>query len=503
MNVDSTMCASSGEAAHWEQINWLQCERQVRRLQARIVKATREGRWGKVKTLQRLLTCSFSGKALAVKRVTENQGKRTPGVDRVRWSTPAARLKAIGSLQRRGYRPLPLRRVYIPKANGKQRPLGIPTMKDRAMQALYLLALAPIAETTADPNSYGFRPERSSADALQQCFNTLCRGRSPQWLLEGDIKGCFDHISHDWMLKHVLTDRLVLQKWLKAGYIENRTLFLTEAGTPQGGIISPTLANLTLDGLETLLLKHFPREKWRDGKRWTPKVNLVRYADDFIITGDSRELLESEVRPLVEQFLQERGLALSADKTRITHINEGFDFLGQNLRKYDGKPLVKPSKKNTHVFLEKVRGLIKANQSVSQTLLIAVLNPVIRGWANYHRHCAATETFDRVDHEIWRALWQWAKRRHPKKSRDWVKKHCFPPWRNRAWMFAAKTGKQKPDGKPIWTRLTYAGETQIRRHVKIRRNANPFDPQWQPYFEERKFQKKFGITRQQAGIKPS
>jgi len=294
-----------------------------------------------VRTLQRLLTHSFSGKALAVKRVTGNQGKRTPGVDSVSWTTPAARLKAIGSLRRRGYRPLPLRRVYIPKANGKQRPLGIPTMKDRAMQALYLLALEPVAETTADPNSYGFRAKRSTADALQQCFNTLCRGCSPQWVLEGDIKGCFDHISHQWMLQHVPTDLTVLQKWLKAGYVENRSLFPTEAGTPQGGIISPTLANITLDGLEKLLAEHFPREKWKDGKRWTLKVNLVRYADDFIITGDSKELLENEVRPLVEHFLKERGLTLSADKTHITHINEGFDFLGQNLRKYDGKPLVK------------------------------------------------------------------------------------------------------------------------------------------------------------------
>jgi RNA-directed DNA polymerase len=503
MNVDSSMCASSGKADAWNQIAWLRCERQARRLQARIVKATREGRWGKVKALQRLLTCSFSGKALAVKRVTENQGKRTPGVDSVSWTTPVAKLKAIGSLQRRGYKPLPLRRVYIPKANGKQRPLGIPTMKDRAMQALYLLALEPIAETTADPNSYGFRPERSTADALQQCFNVLCRGCSPQWVLEGDIKGCFDHISHDWMLRHVPTDKAALEKWLKAGYLENRTLFPTEAGTPQGGIISPTLANMTLDGLEKLLAKHFPREKWKDGKCWRPKVNLVRYADDFIITGDSKELLEKEVRPVVEQFLKERGLTLSPDKTRITHIDEGFDFLGQNLRKYDGKPLVKPSKKNTQAFLEKVRGLIEANKSASQTLLITVLNPVIRGWANYHRHCVATDTFDRVDHEIWRALWQWAKRRHPKKSRDWVKKHCFPAQHKRAWTFAAKTGQHTPEGKPIWNRLTYAGDTRIRRHIKIRRDANPFDPQWRPYFEKRAFQKKFGITRKQAGIKPS
>jgi len=207
------------------------------------------------------------------------------------------------------------------------------------------------------------------------------------------------------MLKHVPTDKVVLHQWLKAGYVENRNLFPTEAGTPQGGVISPTLANMTLDGLEILLTQHFPREKWKDGKRWTPKVNLVRYADDFIITGDSKELLENEVRPLVERFLNERGLTLSADKTRIAHINEGFDFLGQNLRKYDGKPLVKPSKKNTHAFLEKVRGLIDANKSVSQTLLIGLLNPVIRGWVNYHQHCAAKETFNRVDHEIWRALW--------------------------------------------------------------------------------------------------
>jgi len=285
--------------------------------------------------------------------------------------------------------------------------------------------------------------------------------------------------------------------------LESSNQFPTEAGTPQGGIISPTLANLTLDGLEKRLSEHFPREKWKDGRIWRPKVNLVRYADDFIITGVSKELLENEVRPLVELFLKERGLALSADKTRITHIDEGFDFLGQNLRKYDGKPLVKPSKKNTHALMEKVRGIIEVNKSVSQTLLIGLLNPVIRGWANYHQHCAAKETFDRVDHEIWRALWQWARRRHPKKSRDWVKKHCFPTLRNRAWTFACKTEKQTPDGKPVWLRLVYAGETKIRRHVKIRKNANPFDPQWQDYFAERAFQKKFGITRQQAGIKPS
>ncbi len=253
MNVEQSMCAASGPEAQWEQIDWSQCEQKVRRLQARIVKATQEGRHGRVKALQWLLTHSFHGRALAVKRVTHNKGKNTPGVDGAVWRSPASRYKAIDTLRRRGYQPQPPQRVYIPKANGKLRPLGIPTMKDRSMQALYLLGLLPVAETTADPNSYGFRPKRSTADAIEQCFCALARKTSPQWVLEGDIRGCFDNISHAWMLDHIPTDKEVLRKWLKAGFMENRTLFPTEAGTPQGGIISPTLANLTLDGLERLL----------------------------------------------------------------------------------------------------------------------------------------------------------------------------------------------------------------------------------------------------------
>ena len=502
MNVDLSMCASSGSAPHWEQLDWNRCQRHARRLQARIVKATREGRWGKVKALQRLLTHSFSGKALAVKRVTENQGKKTPGVDHVLWRTPAAKLKAIASLQRRGYRPLPLRRVYIPKTNGKLRPLGIPAMKDRAMQALHLQALVPVAETLADRNSYGFRPERSTADAIEQCFTVLGKGKSPQWVLEGDIKGCFDHISHEWMLQHIPTDTEVLRQWLQAGYVENRTLFPTEAGTPQGGIVSPTLANMVLDGLEGLLDQTFPKKKV-EGRTQSAKINFVRYADDFIITGPTKEVLENEVRPLVEQFLSDRSLQLSPEKTCITHIDDGFDFLGQNLRKYDGKLLVKPSKKNTHAFLEKVRGIIDVNKSASQENLIGLLNPVIRGWVNYHRYIVAAKAFDRVDYEIWRRLWLWARRRHPGKRRGWVKKRYFHPIGNRSWTFAADTGERTPEGKPVWLRLVYASDTKIRRYVKIRANANPFDPHWQDYFKERAFLKKFGIHRHEAGVKPS
>ena len=345
MNAEQSACASSGSVTAWEQIDWTQCERKVSRLQARIVKATQEKRWGKVKALQRLLTCSFSGKALAVKRVTDNQGKHTPGVDGVIWKSSASKHKAIGTLRRHGYQPQPSRRVHIPKANRKLRPLGILTMKDRTMQALHWQALLPVAETTADKNSYGFRPGRSTADAIGQCFLALSKQDSAQWVLEGDIRGCFDNISHEWMLNHIPADKEMLHKWLKAGFMENRILFPTKAGTPQGGIISPTLANLTLDGLEPLL-----KEKFSATRQFNPKVNLVRYADDFIITGATKEVLENEVRPLVEQFLRNRGLQLSPEKTCITHIEHGFDFLGQNLRKFDGKLIIRPSRKKTRTF---------------------------------------------------------------------------------------------------------------------------------------------------------
>jgi RNA-directed DNA polymerase len=443
-------------------------------LQVRIVKAWQEGRRRKVKALQRILARSLSGKALAVRRVTDNQGKWTAGVDRETWLTPEAKSKAMLSLRRRGYKPRPLRRVYIPKSNGKMRPLGIPTMKDRAMQALYSLALQPVAECTADQNSFGFRPKRSTADALMKCRNVFAGRGMAEWVLEGDIKSCFDNISHDWLLTHVPMDRAILKKWLKTGFIESQTLWPTEAGTPQGGIISPTLANLALDGLEAELRKRFQRPD---------KVHLARYCDDFIVSGSSKEMLENEVRPLVEEFLKVRSMELSPQKTSITHIEQGFDFLGWNVRRYNGKLLIKPSKQSVRTFLAKVRALVKANATAPQAALIGRLNPLIRGWANYHRCMVASATFAKAQEQIWRKLWQWAKRRRPNKGRRWIARRYWTLGSSPQWMFA--TQERKRDGTRKWIRLENLAAISIRRHTKIRAGANPFDPKWEAYFEER------------------
>ncbi len=477
MSTEKQGPASSHFPDHWHAINWHPVQRKVRGLQVRIAQATKEGQWRRVQKLQRLLTHSFAARALAVRRVTENLGKSTPGVDGELWSTPTSKWKAIERLKRTGYRPKPLRRVYIPKANGKRRPLGIPTMLDRAMQALYLLALEPVSETTADRNSYGFRPQRSTADAIEQCFINLSRSNSAEWVLEGDIKGCFDNISHDWLLAHVPMDKQVLQKWLKAGYMESNRLNPTEAGTPQGGIISPVLANLALDGLEGVLEEHFGQKNTK--KSYKTKVNYVRYADDFVITGISKELLENEVKPIVKAFMAERGLQLSPEKTVVTHISDGFDFLGQNIRKYNGKLLIKPSKKNLQTFLIKVRDVIKRNPTARTETLIMQLNPLLKGWANYHRHVVAKETYNYVDYRAWKLLWQWCRRRHSNRRKRWIKEKYFKKVGSRSWVFQGV----RSDGEKI--SLFYTNDTPIKRHTKIQAEANPYDPQFEQYFEKR------------------
>lgn len=485
--MDGKPCASSHNAQSWDTIDWKTARAYVKKLQMRIVKAQKEGHYSKVKSLQWLLTHSFYAKALAVKRVTSNSGKKTAGVDHELWLTPEAKFKAISRLHRRGYRPRPLRRQYIPKKNGKMRPLGIPTMTDRAMQTLYKFALEPISEICADPNSYGFRVGRSTHDAIEQCFTILAKKKSPVWILEGDIKGCFDHISHEWLTENIPTDKAILEKWLKCGFIETKKLFPTEEGAPQGGSISPVLMNMTLDGLERILKERFPTSKRKY------MMNFVRYADDFIITGVSPDFLRNEVMPVVKAFLAERGLQLSEEKTVITHINDGFDFLGKNIRKYRGKLLIKPAKSSVKSILSKVRDIVKNNKSVRQEILIHKLNPVIRGWVNSQRFVVSSEVFSRVDFEIYKCLWQWAKRRHKKKSRKWIAGKYWHHVGNRCWTFS--TSVKRADGKETCATLEYATDTKIIRFKKIVAESNPFDAKWTTYFEEREGEKMLNSTK--------
>ena len=485
--MDGKPCASSHNAQSWDTIDWKTARAYVKKLQMRIVKTQKEGHYSKVKSLQWLLTHSFYAKALAVKRVTSNSGKKTAGVDHELWLTPEAKFKAISRLHRRGYRPRPLRRQYIPKKNGKMRPLGIPTMTDRAMQTLYKFALEPISEICADPNSYGFRVGRSTHDAIEQCFTILAKKKSPVWILEGDIKGCFDHISHEWLTENIPTDTAILEKWLKCGFIETKKLFPTEEGAPQGGSISPVLMNMTLDGLERILKERFPTSKRKY------MMNFVRYADDFIITGVSPDFLRNEVMPVVKAFLAERGLQLSEEKTVITHINDGFDFLGKNIRKYRGKLLIKPAKSSVKSILSKVRDIVKNNKSVRQEILIHKLNPVIRGWVNSQRFVVSSEVFSRVDFEIYKCLWQWAKRRHKKKSRKWIAGKYWHHVGNRCWTFS--TSVKRADGKETCATLEYATDTKIIRFKKIVAESNPFDAKWTTYFEEREGEKMLNSTK--------
>lgn len=335
-------------------------------------------------------------------------------------------------------------------------------MRDRAMQALYLQGLDPIAETILDGNTYGFRKKRSTADATRAIFLAV-RGNwhCAEWVIEGDIKGCFDNISHEWLQENIPMDKQILNKWLKAGILFKEEYNDTEAGVPQGGIASPCLANLALNGLGSMLEKKFMRRKVINGKEINNKMHTIVYADDFIITGKNKEFLEKEVMPEVKKFMGERGLELSLEKTVITNIKDGFDFLGQNTKKYNGKVLVKPSKENTKRFLDNIREVIKEHPTISQEMLINILNPKIRGWANYHRHINAKETFSYVDYHIYSAIQQWCYRRHNKKGKWWVNTKYFHKIGTRQWVFAAKTkqGNMKE--------LIRAADTKIIRHVKI------------------------------------
>jgi RNA-directed DNA polymerase len=460
-------------------IDWTACARQVRSLQRRIVKSLRAGNWRKVKRLCFLLVNSFAARALAVKRVTENSGKKTAGIDGKVWMTPDHKMQAVQDIAHwNGYRPSPLKRIYIPKKDKSQkRPLSIPVMEDRARQAVHMQALQPIAETTADGNSYGFRVKRQCADAIDQCFKVLRQKSSACWILEGDIKGFFDNIAFDWILEHIPMDRKVLGAWLRSGFIDRGKKYPTTQGVPQGGVISPVIGNMVLDGLEACVLGS-KASRYRRAHN----INFVRYADDFIVTASGEAVLKEEIIPKINAFLEPRGVALSAQKTKVTHIAQGFDFLGQSVRKFErrgqlGKIQITPSQSSLAAIKAKVKDICKASGGLTQAQLIDKLNPVLRGWANYHRHVICAESFSKLDSYVWGRLFRWAKRRHPDKTGKWIAERYFRSRDGYKWTFV--------DDASSRALIHVQQAIKQQRHIKVKAAANPFDREWEPYFRDR------------------
>ena len=451
--------------AIWNNIEWHKVSKHVNRLQVRITKAVIQKKRNLVKRLSYLLTHSHYAKLLAVRNVTQNKGRRTAGIDGIRWRTPEAKMKAALSLTDRQYKSKPLKRIYIAKYGKKEkRPLGIPTMYDRAMQALYTLALNPYAEATADSTSFGFRKYRSAQHACATIFNRISRKCDAQWILEGDIKGCFDNISHEWLLDNIPMDQSILKQFLKAGYVSKHILFPTNSGTTQGSIISPILSNITLDGIEKILDIKYHSKNNKISRRIASKyqVNFVKYADDFIVTARTKEIAE-EVKVLIGNFLKQRGLELSNEKTQITHINNGFDFLGWNIRKYNGKLLIKPSKKSIQKITREISDIIRNGKTWTQQDLINTLNPIITGWSNYHQGVVSKSIFSKIDSRIWNMLWKWAKRRHPHKSKKWIANKYWQTIGNKKWVFASGN-----------IQLKYLSDTRIIRTISIKLDKNPY-----------------------------
>jgi RNA-directed DNA polymerase len=483
-----TVKQTTRQAIEWDFIDWKTVLSHVRHIQERIFRLTREQNWSKVKNLQKLLVKSHNARLLAVRNVTQlNAGKATAGIDGKTYLTSKARdmlLEEIEKLNPLDYKCSPLKRVYIPKTNGDKRPLGIPTITDRIMQMLVKFALEPEWEARFEPNSYGFRAGRRAMDAISQIWQTIRpRGnkKTGEWILDADISKCFDNIDHEFLLQQVPVFQKTIKRWLKSGIIEFGTFKRTKAGTPQGGVISPLLANIALDGMERM----FGIES-KTGRYLTPAerhginkgISLIRYADDFVVTARTREQITEYILPKLRMFLMERGMKLNEAKTHIVHKSDGFDFLGFNIRFYDRHRricLVKPAKDRIQKHLLHIKDVLLHNRQAITLDIVKKLNPIIRGWANYYRYSNAKETFNYVDYRIWQMLWRWCLRRHPNKGKKWVRNKYFGIVDGRKWIFGAKDG----------LRLIFAAETPIRKYAKIKRYNSPFDPNLRAYWERR------------------
>ncbi|BAK34904.1 putative RNA-directed DNA polymerase [Microlunatus phosphovorus NM-1] len=480
----------------WDAVQWRAHEENVARLRHRIFKATRGQDWVKARSLQKMMLASWSNTLLSVRQVTQrNSGRRTAGIDGEVALTSAARAEVAVRVHqsRSSWDPVPVRRVYIPKAGGKQRPLGIPVLMDRCHQARVRNALEPEWEARFEPRSYGFRPGRGCADAVGLLLTVLNGPRARRvWILDADLSAAFDNIDHDRLLDPLgsFPARGMIAQWLRAGVMEKGRLAPTEAGTPQGGVISPLLMNVALHGLETAAGVRYRRHGVNAGKAVAGTPVLVRYADDMVACCYDQQQV-SRVKAGLAEWLAPRGLVFNEDKTRVVALEEGFDFLGFNIRRYrqghgPGKLLITPSQDAVRRVRKRLADEVRSLRGSNAGAVIARLNPIIRGWAAYYRGVVSSRVFSALDHYLWRLLYRWGCHTHPNKARKWIARRYFGrfnKFRNDRWVFGARDAANEHGDVPYLVKFSW---TSIVRHQLVKGAASPDDPDLSDYWAARR-----------------